>query len=737
MTHELHLRGCTPTPLSHYLKALGVLRLVAEQQDPDAKGCWENEHFVLTSQLDRDALQQFFLLEYQPTPLVGPWNAGSGFYFQEEKLSEKDPETGKRVKTGRRTQPTEATRTLGAIHNSLCARLSKYRSTVSTAKEVVRAIGLEAAPGGDAKNRLVVAIRNRADEDWLQALDATLVLAADGLKYPPLLGTGGNDGNLDFTNNFMQRLLELMDPEAGTPAPRAAAWLAGALWQEPVPGLVARSIGQFSPGAAGGPNASTGFGGDSLVNPWDFVLMLEGALLFAAAITRRLEGSDPAALSYPFTMRPAAAGTGSIHASDQGPARAEMWVPLWARPAGIGELAALLTEGRATLGRRPVRDGLDFARALASFGVDRGLDGFHRYAFLMRSGKAYLATPLGRLSARRHPEVDLVRDLDAGRFLERLRGLARRDDAPARIRVLVHRLENRLFDVTQRPGSSVLQEILGLLGEWERVCSVSPKAREAVPPVRPLSEAWVARADDGSHEFRIAAALAGIRAPGLPMRPFVAPVDPKTGDWTAGKSRSAVWGEGPLLANLTEVIGRRLLEAERLGLGEKPFDGVPPADLDAVSAFLHGATDDVKVGWLFRGLALCRMPETLPGRDEAGTPVPGALALLKLLFSPNSLLCWLGVLPAGGRLPVPPELLALLRTGDSEHTARALELAWRRVRSSGLALPRFPRSAPQPAGLDGRRLLAAAVVPLRPGDLGRLSRTILEPRSEPGTACLS
>ena len=31
-------------------------------------------------------------------------------------------------------------------------------------------------------------------------------------KYPSLLGTGGNDGNLDFTNNAMQRLGELFDP---------------------------------------------------------------------------------------------------------------------------------------------------------------------------------------------------------------------------------------------------------------------------------------------------------------------------------------------------------------------------------------------------------------------------------------------------------------------------------------------------------------------------------------------
>ena len=43
MIHELTLRGCTPTPLSSYLKALAVLRLVAEAGtdgggDPEATG---------------------------------------------------------------------------------------------------------------------------------------------------------------------------------------------------------------------------------------------------------------------------------------------------------------------------------------------------------------------------------------------------------------------------------------------------------------------------------------------------------------------------------------------------------------------------------------------------------------------------------------------------------------------------------------------------------------------------
>ncbi len=38
--HTVELTGCIPIPLSHYLKALGILRLVSEQVDTDAKGWW-------------------------------------------------------------------------------------------------------------------------------------------------------------------------------------------------------------------------------------------------------------------------------------------------------------------------------------------------------------------------------------------------------------------------------------------------------------------------------------------------------------------------------------------------------------------------------------------------------------------------------------------------------------------------------------------------------------------------
>ena len=66
------LNGCAPVPLAHYLKALGILRLVSEQADRNATGYWQGEQFILNSHLDCDSLTEFFLRKYQPTPVLNP-----------------------------------------------------------------------------------------------------------------------------------------------------------------------------------------------------------------------------------------------------------------------------------------------------------------------------------------------------------------------------------------------------------------------------------------------------------------------------------------------------------------------------------------------------------------------------------------------------------------------------------------------------------------------------------------
>src|SRR6185437_11474512 len=289
--NSLPLPGCAPMPLAHYLKALGMLRLISvNEQDGDtqAVGHWERDAFVLHSKFDREGLIQFFLRHYSPTPILAPWNGGSGFH---------------------RKDNTEA---ITAIDKSTGERFLHFREAISSARAALKSIGLKEKPSPDEKERLLRHCRNTFPDGALNWLDAAFVLTDDGAKYPPLLGTGGNDGRLEFTNNFMQRLIEIISPETGAPTAQAKGWLESSLFGSAVAVPTSKApVGQFLPGAAGGANTTSGFGSESAVNPWDFVLMPEGALLFAAAAVRRLEGTEPGALAYPFCVRQAAVGYGS------------------------------------------------------------------------------------------------------------------------------------------------------------------------------------------------------------------------------------------------------------------------------------------------------------------------------------------------------------------------------------------------------------------------------------------
>ncbi|GIK84851.1 MAG: hypothetical protein BroJett026_03320 [Betaproteobacteria bacterium] len=711
MTHEHVLRGCTPTPLASYLKALAVLRLVAEQAgDPEATGCWRDDVFVLRTRLSEDDLLRFLLEQYEPTPLVAPWNGGSGFF-------PKDNQDGIR--------PIEA---------SNCKRFSDYRRVIEAARSAVAANSFKESPKEDQKISFLQALRNQAPEALLRWIDAAVILSDDNPRYPPLLGTGGNDGRLDFTNNFMQRLGEVFDVGTGGPKPEAAGLLRTALLGTPAPALLDRAIGQFAPGNAGGPNASSGFEGNARINPWDFILMLEGALLLCASAARRLESSSGAVLSAPFTVRSRLSTEGAATGSDDGDARGEIWMPLWSDFLVIEEVTALFGEGRAALGTRPARDGLDFARAVARLGVDRGIRSFQRFGFLMRSGKAFLATPLARVAVRRNPDADLIDDLERRDWLGQVQRYARDDKAPGAFRAAAARLDAALFALTQRADRVAVQQVLRHLGRIEALCATSSKTREAIrQPVPRLSPDWARRADDGSAEFRIAAALAGLSMRGerdsrsvqLTLRPHLAPVTLDGATWEEGSSL-VCWGPGEIERNLSAVLHRRRLEAHRLGAEDELLKSTIGARLIDVQRFIEGDTDDRRIAELLAGLVCADLGAIETPRDDTPAPLP-AYALLKVLFTPESTLRRLHWLPTDRDLRLPAEIPARLVANDIN---TALALAWQRLRALGARLPSY--WPPQAIAIDGPRLLAALTIPLTLAETGRLLRWLdLAPETEP------
>ncbi len=756
----LTLYGCAPTPLASYLKALGILRLLSsssnnvkgEPADPYARGWWQNERFHLLTSLGRDGVMEFFLRDYAPSPVIAPWNGGSGFYPRDNRDGFGPLDSG-----------------------NVATRFRPFATAVRVSSEALRDLGLEVRPRGDEKARLVGALRAQLPESALPWLDATLVLSGDGLGFPPLLGTGGNDGRLDFTNNLMRRLVSekasargIFDAASGAPSPEADALLTSALFDRPIHQLTGAAVGQFSPSGAGGPNAATAYEGASVVNSWDYVLMLEGAATFACSAVRRHEGAAASRASFPFTVRAVGAGSGGVDTMDEPDARAEFWAPLWKRPARFVEIEALFGEGRAVTNGRTAQDGLEFARALASLGVSRGISEFQRYGFFKRAGKNHHATAISRRRAEPSPGAVLVTDLDEGGWLDRARRFGRESNHPAALRNVVKVLEDALIELLAPAPSHRLVstglEAIGRLADWLSTSSTG-QAKVGPPPL--LSREWLSRADDGTPEFRIAAALAGLGIPARlgadasdsrelrfdhslapPMAAHLAPLTNGSSDGFEGKTffrgrwlrkrrawardnspPTVVWGHGGLVANMIAVLERRLVESSVRGLRDKPLDSANFARLPDVAAFLSGEFDDARCSALLAGMVWAH-PVWLPGgkaeRVGAELKVPFAYAALKPVFSSDSALGRTGALPTETTIPIPPGLIGRFRAGggstDGRATDEAVRTAFARARASGLPSPYDPlasgaRASAGPntrigVGVRSDRLAAAMLIPV-------------------------
>ncbi|HSH85500.1 MAG TPA: type I-U CRISPR-associated protein Csx17 [Guyparkeria sp.] len=705
--NEIVLDGCTPTPLASYLKALGVLRLLSAR-DPLVRGFWRGDRFVLRTVLDHAGIERFFLRDYEPTPIMAPWNGGSGFYEKDNKAA------------------------LDLIRNTQDPRFKKYQLCLDASDKALRGLDLSASPKGTDKALLLARIRSQLPDDALNWFDASVLLSGDSPAYPPLLGTGGNDGRLDFTNNFMQRLTDVLLSEQEGQQEISSRWLATALFSEAAPGLIKNAIGQFSPGQAGGPNGSIGFETDAAINPWDFVLMIEGALSFAAAAVRR-NADDPAGvLSYPFTVRAVGAGSGSLGEGDTTNARGELWMPLWSLPATYAEIRALMAEGRVALGRKPARDALDFVRAVQHLGGYRGIESFQRFGLLMRSGKAYLATPLARIEVGERSQSRWLDDLDSKHWLDRFRQFTRGENAANRFVMLRRRLEDRLFDLAGRePSKAEAQSLLELLGDIQFALSNSPKAQEVVRPIPGLSEQWVMAADDGTPAFRIAKALAGLSGVGkepLPLRAQLFPVQRKQNQWMAPevneKARIYTGHKGRLVDTLRALLERRLWLAEKLEMRDKPLDSAAGVMQGDMNAFLRDSAMDERIAALLPGLCLCRIPEDT-NKESGDGAVPAAFAMMKLALTPDRILWSLGLLQKNMRLPAPAGMLAKLAAGN--HDNRALQAAWMRLRASGLAPMISLDALPGEGSLSPLRASAALLIPLRYGATAALARDVLLP----------
>lgn len=774
---KILLNGCSAEPFSSYLKSLAILRLLGEQKDENLRGTWLGGKLEIQSSLDRESIIDFFLEKYTPTPIVSPWNGGSGFYQGDDTtgidaiIGDKSPRFQLYRDTIRKVQNFTELRGHGmslrdqlkVLSNELLnksesgkTKLAKLISetekaasavnvfssgvdvqdySVTEVKERITKLSPESKAAGKKlskqvklvnteynrlnrtgnKTGIIRACRNYLDQAVVEWIDAAVLVDANGeQKFPPILGSGGNEGRLEYSKEFMHNLQFLMlEPKNKTISRNL---LNNALFGEPTSGFIDGPIGKFDPGRAGGFNQ--GFGDeqkDFPVNPWDFVLLMEGTILWASSVGKRNSVNSGAPRS-PFSVAVSPVGYSSSSLYESG--TYEIWVPLWKNPLGIRELKVFFREGRSEVGRRPARNGIEFAEAVSSLSVDRGISEFVRYPILKRRGDSYIAVPAGRFMVKLRKEADLVREL--AQILKRVDSFLRkfRQSPPADLRSLRSNVDRAIFEVLLHGGSAEMIKLLSAVGALEKAISRRDHGKEPriEMPLTGLSFRWLTMADDGSIEFRLAAAIASIGpTDGVgPIRSSIEPVDPeKPYLWSNGRGQVA-WSGNTFASRLANVLHRRMMDADRLKCKGNPLRGSIKLQIDDISHFISGDIDELLIENILFGLMWIRWNNhdaqrecvaiTNKWKQAAWTDVvPRSWALIKLLFLPTPLR-----LGNGQEIHLKREIsiISLLNAG---RTREACEVARKRLHSSRLD----PVSTEFPDIRGGERISAALIFPLR------------------------
>lgn len=684
MTMHLHiLKGCSPAPLANYLKALGILRLVGEQADAQARGWWDGERFCLLSKLSKEELEVFFLEKYEPTPIFNPWGGRSGYYG------------GSSEKTARNA--------LAAIECSASGRLDKYRNAICLIRDVIEECG-EAKPDDEgSKASMITRIRVRLRGAGLNWLDTVLADLGDSFRGPAILGTGGNEGSGSYTAAFLAAVVECIlrtdwnddiSPSLWSDGSDRDSWEGGfqppptESVKKPKKETVAGPFRQYLPSGQG--------------SPWDLLLAFEGAIVVQSGVARRSNSDQHRFLTSPYYFAPLGMGAGSSSDMDEfvlnkgrkNPGRGEQWFPLWGTPSTIAEIQLLFREGRCSSGRRAAKNPLDAARAICGLGATRGITSFLRYGYLQRDNLAtHFAVPLGRIQVRENSTARLVDDLSG--WLDRLHRAARNKNAPSRLVHAERRLADAVFAaLTHDHTPDRWQAILLAAAEIESLQAAGTGVEAG--PIPALRPDWVSAVAEDSAEFRLALALGSAAAsyfkgkPSDPIRHHFLPLEPgarrfKTADKKlVNDPRVVVSGRDPL-RDFAAIVERRLIEATQKGQRRSRLVAATGcgARFDDLSRFLSGAVDLDRLFGLARALMAIKWDqwsrEHLP-RTTASTDTPEECWLaLRLCCLPWSL--------AGDQdIPADERLVRLLLSGDS---VRAIEIARQRLRSVGIRPPMY------------------------------------------------
>lgn len=654
----LKLEGCRNDTLFGYLKALGILRLVTRQCDSRARGSWDGATFVLHTTQGSDQVVEFFQKVYSPTPIVNPWNNGAGF-------------DGTR-KNGKQDRATEI---IAQIRATNLDRWEPYRRVIEFifSKFIDTSLRKSMLEAGQ-KDEFIRGLRALIPEEGLDWIDSAVGITQDDVAYPYLLGSGGNDGRLDFSVNFGERALSLVGER---PVTRGRELLLDSLFDSSLATLTSgAAIGQFSARHAGGMNASTGFDADSLLNPWDYVLMLEGSLCFRSAVATRLQYHEgKGRVVFPFAFRDVAGGYGSASVVEK--SRGELWLPVWDGLISYPGLRDLFRRGRmdSPYGDasptivRSAADASEAAIAAVTKGVDLGLRDFKRVAFLERNGLAFTAATVGNVRVSKH-NFPIVASLSraAARWIEQVRRLKVAESGD--VAELLRMFDNTLFALVRGGKTATARggDLLTVLARLE--FAVARRAPDHPAPLPYLESDSIDGLGNETIAKRLAVALSSFGGTEQKMRIRLdlehVRYDDKKHGLVYDRSR-----EPMLSSSLSDTLSNICVRRYRI-MGDSRSDGwitgTRCASIDDVANMLDWRSDSEMRGQLSALLIAssiisppCKV-QTIDG-NASGSLLPAAFAVMKIVVDHPT--------------ARDSRILHYLRARDFR---RALELATRRAR---------------------------------------------------------
>lgn len=708
--------GLDPRNLAHYLAAVGLGRILAEQADPGVRWGWDGLELVVETTVED--VPRWLVHDYRPTPVLSPWNNGSGY--------------GPKDKTPREF-----------VDRILASDAPRLKAFVD-----VDAVGRQAREthGGD-KEAIVQHLRNWLPDEGLSWLDAAIVLTEDRdravLRFPPLLGSGGNDGRLDFSTTFHQALASVL-PELGAAAASSTARVRDLLVGTSTTRLTPKSQGQFDALAAGGMGSSASDSTAALANPWSFILLVEGAMLFAAVPARRL-GEAAGRASLPFTVHGSPFGPGE--GSPEEEVRGEIWAPMVSAPQRGGgttwtEWQDLFHQAKARWGGRTATTATEMYGAIHAQGADRRVERFARFALPQRNGLAFMAQFRELVENRPDPGGEVA--LEISRRLRCFRSVP-----GVAARTALRRAERALLELTRRGTPDSMVQALAALTLVEMNARRTPRGRESIGFLSPLPR-WetVRRLAPGAETNPEGLALWAVGvglASGRTPPPEGGSRRETLRDLVLGREVDGHW-VGPLAHGLEEGDLPRLFAGvagwlsshgsdREVARGIRPFvdhtapPGVTPTEqARLLHAWVRGELDERALTWVVTAMLSVDFDHagsTADSRSAAGggLPMPWSepgLAVLQAFAGAEVT----SSAPAGaqasrgGRRALSTEWLGVLALGSPAGTARVLTQATTVLnrstlmtrRSSSVPAPRFHLAVPAITP-DGRRLAAALLGP--------------------------